>query len=160
MSRPETGKMRRVQHPQCVRLSPGSALDNAASGDRFPSGPVMKWPRRLLESDAARGKRYRKPAYFMLLRVLVPRWSLPGPEPPWPEASGLTIPPLLVPSWLMPVVPLVIVPLSVLFMPGFCMLSDCAAGPVWVWAKAEPHMRPRAAVAMMNFFISNSWLVE
>src|SRR3954465_8656201 len=53
MSRAETGKMRRVQHPHCVRLSPGSALDNAASGDRFPSVAVMKWPRRLVESDAA-----------------------------------------------------------------------------------------------------------
>src|SRR4051794_39555911 len=126
--------------------------------DRFQR-PCHEMAAPLVEATRPGSEPYRKPAYFLLLRVLVPPWSLPGPEPPWPEASGLTIPPLLMPSWLTPVVPLLIVPLSVLVMPGFCMLSDCAAGPVWVWAKAEPHMRPRAAVAMTSFFISNSWLV-
>src|SRR3954453_23058034 len=54
MSRAETGKMRRVQHPHCVRLSPGSALDNAASLGRFPKRTVvMKWPRRLVGSATA-----------------------------------------------------------------------------------------------------------
>jgi hypothetical protein len=47
--------------------------------------------------------------YFILPgATFVPPWSLPGPEPPWPDASGFTILPLAMPSLLMPVVPLVI----------------------------------------------------
>ena len=49
-------------------------------------------------------------------------------------------------------------PFSLLFTPGFCMLSDWAAGPVF-WANEATHEKHRAVIAIMIFFIGNScWI--
>lgn len=51
--------------------------------------------------NAASVSARRKKAYFVL--VIVPPWSLPTPEPPWPDASGCFMPAKAIPSGLVPV---------------------------------------------------------
>jgi hypothetical protein len=62
---------------------------------------------------------------------------------------------------LMPVVPMLplepfcMEPFSMLFMPGFCILSDCGAGPVLLCAKAALDNN-RAADAIKTFLMDIS----
>src|ERR1700743_3402489 len=70
----------------------------------------------------------------------------------------LDMPSFFIPSLSMPVVSEFLDPFSTesFVMPGLVMLSCCAAGPVEPCAKAEPHIRVRAAVAIRIFFMSFS----